>query len=416
MAQSRKDSKGRALRKGECFNEKKGLYVYSYSDPFGKRNYIYSKSLIDLRAKEDQIFRDRMDGVNGHEAGRVSLNSLFERYISTKTNLRKTTYGNYLYYYRHFVKKTFGSRFIDDIHYSDILSFYTRLLNERHMKFTTVKNIQTFLHPTFQLAVRDELIRVNPTDYVITEVKKSIKDLPEKRHALTPEQQKIFMSELMKQRNIRWYPIFTVFLGTGCRAGEIAGLRWDDVDMKNRVIHIRQIIDDYHHHPRESTERGFMVAPPKTHAGTRDIPMIDQVYEAFQTEKEFQEISGTHCTRKISGIGGFVFCGIGGNIINFTVLNRVIIRICDEYNIEEIQNATKEKRDPVLLPHFTCHVLRHTFCSRLCENDGNIKAIQEIMGHQDIKTTMDIYAEISDKRKQETMDSLSKNSGLFGKS
>lgn len=144
--------------------------------------------------------------------------------------------------------------------------------------------------------------------------------------------------------------------------------------------------------------------------------MIDQVYEAFQTEKEFQEISGTHCTRKISGIGGFVFCGIGGNIINFTVLNRVIIRICDEYNIEEIQNATKEKRDPVLLPHFTCHVLRHTFCSRLCENDGNIKAIQEIMGHQDIKTTMDIYAEISDKRKQETMDSLSKNSGLFGKS
>ena len=61
----------------------------------------------------------------------------------------------------------------------------------------------------------------------------------------------------------------------------------------------------------------------------------------------------------------------------------------------ETQKATEEDREPVLLPHFSNHNLRHTFCTRLCENESNIKVIQSIMGHSDIRTTMDIYAEVT---------------------
>ena len=43
----------------------------------------------------------------------------------------------------------------------------------------------------------------------------------------------------------------------------------------------------------------------------------------------------------------------------------------------------------------SCHIARHTFCARLCENGTNIKLIQQIMGHSDIHTTMDIYAEVT---------------------
>ena len=53
----------------------------------------------------------------------------------------------------------------------------------------------------------------------------------------------------------------------------------------------------------------------------------------------------------------------------------------------------KEAREPVLIPPFSCHNLRHTFCTRYCENETNLKVIQEIMGHKDIATTMEIYAE-----------------------
>ena len=69
--------------------------------------------------------------------------------------------------------------------------------------------------------------------------------------------------------------------------------------------------------------------------------------------------------------------------------------------------------DVVMLPHFTCHNLRHTFCTRLCENETNIKVIQSIMGHVDIKTTMNIYAEVSEKKKQESLNQISEKLNLF---
>ena len=47
---------------------------------------------------------------------------------------------------------------------------------------------------------------------------------------------------------------------------------------------------------------------------------------------------------------------------------------------------------------------RHTFCTRLCERETNLKIIQSIMGHKDIQTTMDIYAEATEEKKQETFE------------
>ena len=73
---------------------------------------------------------------------------------------------------------------------------------------------------------------------------------------------------------------------------------------------------------------------------------------------------------------------------------------------EEEIKAKREKRRPLLLPHFTNHQLRHTFCSRLCEQDVNVKLIQEVMGHADVSTTFDIYTEFSAKKKEEAFKLL----------
>ena len=80
-----------------------------------------------------------------------------------------------------------------------------------------------------------------------------------------------------------------------------------------------------------------------------------------------------------------------------------------DYNAEETAKAKKEKRDPVLLPDFSAHVLRHTFCTRLCENESNLKVIQSVMGHKDIQTTMDIYADCTEDKKQEVIKNIENN-------
>lgn len=75
--------------------------------------------------------------------------------------------------------------------------------------------------------------------------------------------------------------------------------------------------------------------------------------------------------------------------------------------------AKREKRKPVIIPHFSCHHLRHTFCTRFCENETNIKVIQAVMGHANIETTMDIYAEVTDLKKKEAIENLSQKLDVF---
>lgn len=93
--------------------------------------------------------------------------------------------------------------------------------------------------------------------------------------------------------------------------------------------------------------------------------------------------------------------------------NKGIKRIYEACNAKEIIDAKKEHREPVIIPHFSCHVLRHTFCSRLCESDMNIKVIQEIMGHKNIETMLDIYTEVNFNKKQESLEELAAKMDFF---
>ena len=147
------------------------------------------------------------------------------------------------------------------------------------------------------------------------------------------------------------------------------------------------------------------VTTPKTKSGVRTIPMLTEVKAALQAEIQKQMEYGL-CTCEIDGYSGFIFSNRCGYVHNPQTLNRAIKRIVKEYNARETQQAKEEKREPILLPDFSMHVLRHTFCTRFCENETNVKVIQEIMGHADISTTMDIYAEATEEKKKEVFANL----------
>ena len=133
--------------------------------------------------------------------------------------------------------------------------------------------------------------------------------------------------------------------------------------------------------------------------------MINEVYEAFLEEFRFQQITG-FCTQEIDGYSGFVFTGARGNVTIPSEVNNAIHSITADYNKEETARAEIEKREPLLLPDFSAHHLRHTFCTRFCENESNIKVIQSVMGHKDIQTTMDIYADCTEDKKKEVIKTI----------
>jgi len=108
----------------------------------------------------------------------------------------------------------------------------------------------------------------------------------------------------------------------------------------------------------------------------------------------------------IDGYGGFVFANEHGKAYSPNSINRAIERIRISCNEQELRNALKEEREPVLIPHFSAHHLRHTFCTRMVENEMNVAILREIMGHRTLSTTLEIYTTVSNEKKRESVLSL----------
>lgn len=80
-----------------------------------------------------------------------------------------------------------------------------------------------------------------------------------------------------------WLPLFTALFGTGCRIGEMVGLRWEDLDYENKTISINHAAI---YRVMENGKSEFHISTPKTEAGVRIIPMMEAVEKAFRDEYE----------------------------------------------------------------------------------------------------------------------------------
>lgn len=154
--------------------------------------------------------------------------------------------------------------------------------------------------------------------------------------------------------------------------------------------------------------KGVCMKKSKTKAGIREIPMFKEVRTALLEQREYQMARGIS-EAKIDGYSGFVFTNRFNDVFIPSTVNKALFRIYNEYNTIESTQAFKEGREPVILPHFSAHHLRHTFCTRMCENTSDkttLKTIQTIMGHADISTTLDVYTDLTRDKLKESFEDL----------
>ena len=104
----------------------------------------------------------------------------------------------------------------------------------------------------------------------------------------------------------RWKRLLTVMLGTGLRIGELAGLRWCDIDFTNGIIRVEHSLVNFPH-PGQKPSCTFEMHEPKTEAGYRSIPMLSFVREMLEQERAWQNETGEHSTMKVDGYDNFVF-------------------------------------------------------------------------------------------------------------
>lgn len=195
-----------------------------------------------------------------------------------------------------------------------------------------------------------------------------------------------------------------VMVGTGLRVGELTGLRWCDIDLEEGIIDVNHTLV-YYDHRTEGSKKGcyFNVNTTKTPAGMRQVPMLEFVKEAFLMEKERQELLGLHCEAAVDGYTDFVFVNRFGQPQHQATLNKAIRRIIRNCNDKQFLESENPE---VLLPHFSCHSLRHTFTTRMCEAGVNVKVIQDALGHKDVSTTLNIYTDVTKELRKSEFEGL----------
>lgn len=392
------DSHHIRLRTGEG-EMNNGTYVYRWTGSDGKRKALYAGTLDELREKEEKKTVDEHEGIKTN-AKTVTVNEMFELWCQLKRGIKDSTFKNYIYMYEMFVKPGFGRNKIVKVRKSDVRMFYNQLAEDRGLKISTIDGIHNVLHQVFQIAVDDDMIRGNPTDNMLKEMKMVNGRNSEKREALTIDQQALFLEYVSSTpKYAHWYPVFFIMLNTGLRVGEITGLRWSDIDLNAGMIRVTHTLVYYNH--RDENGCYYSVNTPKTKAGEREIPMTEAVKAAFLAEKQYQEEAGIESVSHIDGYRDFIFVNRYGEVQNQGTLNKAIKRIIRDCNLAVLEKHTG-KKEPVLLPNFSCHVLRHTFATRACESGINLKAVQSILGHADISTTLNIYVSATaDMKKRE---------------
>lgn len=164
-------------------------YQYRYTDVVGKRRTIYANDLQELRKKENIVQKALEDNINYCE-GNVNIIELVERYISLKQGVRYATKVGYNFVLNLIKKENFCVRNIRTIKTSDAKLWFMKPQKDGR-GYSTITSVRGVLKPAFQMACDEDIIRKNPFDFSLAGV---VVNDTQKRDALSPEQQNIFMS------------------------------------------------------------------------------------------------------------------------------------------------------------------------------------------------------------------------------
>lgn len=411
MSEKRKDKKGRILKPGES-QRADGRYMFRYTDIDGKRKTVYSWKLVetdpqpkdkkkdmDLRNKEKEIEKDMSDFIS-YSASKMTLNDLFDLYMQIKEKkIKQVSFENY----ESLWNKNIRGRKESDIPISILrkhhfLKLYSNMINDGCGNGSIIF-LSKIIDAILNYACNEDYIRKNYAKGCIKELSVRINN----RISLTLKQQIVFFKYvLMNIKYQDYYWMFVFMIETMCRSGEMAGLTIDDLDMKNKFWNLN--------HQLLHFKRKYYIDTPKTYSSIRRIPLSENAINAIKRQKELLHQKNLTDNYEVDGYKNFIFLSTTGRLWTNTELNKLIHRIVNDYNKDELEIAELENRDPFILPDFTAHVFRHTGCTRVAEKNMDPKTLQSIMGHSNLQITMKVYNHVDDIRMRSEIEKLDKMS------
>lgn len=367
-----KSLKGKELGTG-LTQRKDGRYSAKFQSKSGKRIEKYFDRLAEARKwLAESKYQDEHGDIGS--ASQITVNAWFDFWIAeikAKT-VRRSTLQSYEDRYAMNIKDIMGNMVISEVkpmHIQNVLN----IMDNQEYAGSSMQRTKATLSAMFSDAFENGLITVNP----VTAKSVKLPKKPEKNtRVLTLDEQEKFLTAAKENINYRH---FLFVLQTGVRSSELRGLRWDDMDFANRIIHIRRNVT------YDSRNNRFITGELKTKSGLRDIPMTRTAYNLLMDIKHMQ----SNRKQKIVSFefSDHVFLNSNNRLIINSNYDKFLDRLCRKAGIERI----------------SMHTLRHTFATRCIESGMKPKTLQKILGHANISMTMNLYVHVTDDEKEKEM-------------
>ena len=383
--------KRRGNNEGSIYQRKDGRWVGQVqvgykSDGSRKLMTCYGKTRADVSKKISNTLSDISKNIFV-DTNQMTVEEWIWNWLKIykKGTVKPNTYARYIYVINDYIVPALGKIKLKNLTSLKIQNLYNDC-KEKGLSPSSIKHVHTILSPALTQAVKEGIITTNPA-YNTT--RPSIKKA--NVNVFTVEQQELLVASLF---NDTMGVLIKLALATGGRIGELLGLKWEDVDFEKLEITFKQgIVNEYDFDDENHTSKFKKVTlnDLKTDSSERTIPITKATANMLREYKLNQRSYLKQVPANITIIPEMVFLNEAGNYLD---------------------NASVRKRYKTILknlgiPYIKFHALRHTFATRVLEANIHPKIAQTLLGHSEMRTTMEVYSHVLPDQKRMAIEKIS---------
>lgn len=370
-------------RKGENIYKRKdgrweARYPKNYIDGHIVYGYVYGKTYNEAKSKRIQLMSDKSTAAVTKSNSDKVLRDLANEWLNVKRrSVKEATYVRYRHLYEKHIDERFGKiklKKLDSVEIEAHIRAKQKSHTTNGLAPKTVQDILSVYRLLITYGVENKLLA--PESMSKTQYHSPVKGSDSKITVLCSKERITLERYILERKDIRSFGIFLA-LYTGIRIGELCALRWNDIDLDNGILHINHTLQRLHDYSENSANKTHLViSSPKTESSIRMIPLSSFLVERL--------------TAFVSHPDNYI--------------------LTDAKEPEETRSYLyfyKRQMSKCGLPEYTFHTIRHTFATRCVEEGVDIKSLSEILGHSNVKITMNRYVHPSMETKRQYLEKLS---------